>query len=80
MAGNEMLQAVRHAVAVPGAETETVGQREARSAAESEIAAALLYEAAHRFRSGRSECFGLAPGGTAGHYEHLARQTGLGYV
>ena len=80
MAGNQVLKPVLHAVAAPGAEAQPVGKRESRPAAETEIAAPLPHETAYRLGSGRSESIGLAPRGTSGHYEHLARQTGLGYV
>ena len=80
MSGNKMLKTVWHAVPVPWAEAESVGKSQSRPPAESEITSPLLHEAAYRLRTGRAQSIGLASRGTSGHYEHLARQTGLGYV
>ena len=51
MPGNEMLQAVGHAVAVPGAEPQVARKSQARAAAETDIAPAVSHEAPDLFRT-----------------------------
>lgn len=80
MPGNKVLQAVGHAVAFPWAEAERTRQGKPRAAAEARIVAAFPHEAPDFLHACRSQRFRLAPRGTSGHHEHLARQTGLGYV
>ena len=80
MSGDKMLKTIRHAVAFPWAQPQSVGQRKSRASAEADIAASVSDESPHGFRSRRSESLGLASRRTSGYHEHLARQTGLGYV
>ena len=78
-ARNKVLQPVCHAFPLPGAEPYPALQGDPGPAAESQVFPAVFHEAAHGIQPLGGKRPDLAPCGSAGHKEQLARNPGLGY-